>query len=45
MNSVCGEKLSINQEIVGYSLDMYATIVSVVMEISKEPWEVGTSKD
>lgn len=44
MNSVCGENLSINQKMIDYSLDMYATIVSVAMEISKEPCGVGTSK-
>lgn len=37
MDSVCGEKLNINQKMVGYSHGRYATIVPVGMEISKEP--------
>ena len=46
MDSVWGEKLNINQKMVGYSRDIrYATIVPVSMEISKAPWGVGTSKD
>lgn len=45
MDSICGENLKTNQEMVYYSHDIHATIVLMGIEISKKPWGVGSSTD